>query len=239
MGTSAVCTMNGNLLENTVHFKYLGSWISHGQMSIGSKEIQFRINSAQGAFFDNRALFTNFKIPLNTRVMFANSLIRSRLCYGSHAWALKQGDIDKLEASYRSHLRSLVHNGHKRRQAPKCPACKRLNVGKKKGQARRVCSTHESTPEEIDWRPVITNDRLMKITNTQNLSDYVKNMQRNWIMHVIRRDNTTFIKALTFNSNKNRKRGRLFKTVYDRVTANEDGMESFFRECMRKVTDDG
>ena len=80
--------MGNKILKNVVHFRYLGSWISHGSQQLGETEIQYRINSAENAFYEYKKLFTNRSIALKTRNIFLDSLVKRRLCYGSHAWCL-------------------------------------------------------------------------------------------------------------------------------------------------------
>ena len=87
-------------ISKVKHFRYLGVWATYNDVHIGIHEVKYRLNSAKGAFAENKSLFTNRKIHLQTRTMFLNCLVRSRLTYGYHAWRATAGEMSKLSATY-------------------------------------------------------------------------------------------------------------------------------------------
>ena len=46
----SIVSINGNEIKNTNAFKYLGVWISSGNLHIGNKELDYRIGLAHNAF---------------------------------------------------------------------------------------------------------------------------------------------------------------------------------------------
>ena len=114
---TSIVSLNGKTLKNVISFKYLGVWITNNCLHIGKQEMEHRINSAHNAFAENRNLLTNKNIHLNTRIMFLNSLVRSRLTYGCHAWKPNSQEINKIDSTYRYFLRCMVWNGHTRKKS--------------------------------------------------------------------------------------------------------------------------
>ena len=47
-------------------------------------------------------------------------------------------------------------------------------------------------------KPVMRNAEILKIANTESIADYIQRQQESWIGHVIRADDDTYIKQLTF-----------------------------------------
>lgn len=82
MYPASIIEINGKKVENVKTFKYLGVWNSFGEDSIGSKEMNYRIGAAAGAFAEHKKLLTNKNIWLKTRVKYLNAYVRSRLIYG-------------------------------------------------------------------------------------------------------------------------------------------------------------
>ena len=119
--------------------------------------------------------------------MFLNSLVRSRLTYGCHAWRPSSPELNKLDSTYRFFLRSMIFYGLDRVNRP--PA----NVASRN-------SSESSDEEEYDWRYTITNEKLQDITKTSSIADFYKMQQVTWIAHVIRRDNDNVCKILTFHT---------------------------------------
>ena len=107
----SIVHVNGNDLKNTETFKYLGTKIQFNDSGIGAKEIANRKIQANLAFDENKKLFKNFKINLNTRVKLLNSLVRSRLTYNCQIWPLTESQIKTLNATYVHFLRQLLRHG--------------------------------------------------------------------------------------------------------------------------------
>ncbi|XP_071963841.1 uncharacterized protein [Antedon mediterranea] len=163
-----IIQIGGVHINNVTHFRYLGVWATYNDVHIGDQEVKYRINSAKGAFTDNRALLTNRTILLQTRMMFLNGLVRSRLTYGCHAWRATGSEMSKLSTTYKTFLRRMLVSGFQR-------VCPPNHVD--------ISSDEETDENYIDWRYVIDNDDLYKITGCQPLEEYVYKQQFNWIGH--------------------------------------------------------
>ncbi|XP_071959537.1 uncharacterized protein [Antedon mediterranea] len=164
-----IIQIGGVHINNVTHFRYLGVWATYNDVHIGDQEVKYRINSAKGAFAENRALLTNRTIHLQTRMMFLNGLVRSRLTYGCHAWRATGSEMSKLSTTYKTFLRRMLVNGFQR-------VCPPNHVD--------ISSDEETDENYIDWRYVIDNDDLYKITGCQPLEEYVYKQQFNWIGHM-------------------------------------------------------
>ena len=87
-------------------------------LHIGTEKLNHQVNSAHAAFSENRNLLTNVNIKLETRVMFLNSLVRTRLTYGCHTWRPSSAEVSKINATYNYFLRCMIWNGHQRVNPP-------------------------------------------------------------------------------------------------------------------------
>ena len=213
----SIATINNQEIENLTSFKYLGVWFTGDCLSIGNDEIDHRVSSAHNAFAEHRSLLTNMKINLNTRMMFLQSLVRSRLTYGCHCWRPSLQELNKIESTYRFFLRCMVWNGHTRVNPP----------------ARDPSETE--TEEDIDWRFVITNDRLYELTNSTTIQEFYQQQQIRWISHVIRRENDNVSKILTFHCTKRTKIGRKSLSILERAVANSQvSYSQFLKDSFKK-----
>ena len=187
-------------LKNSVDFKYLGALSQYDDSSIGSSELDNRITSATCKFFELKKFFKNFKIPLQTRIKYLNSLVRSRLCYLCAGWTITQAQLDKLDSCYIRFLRHMVRGGWQRREAEKY-------VRKKDGFEGEFAKLRT------------TNKEILKMTKIEKINDFVKRRQREWIKNCVCSENSTFIKQLTFPdyySTDKKKRG-ILNTTYRQV----------------------
>ena len=105
---------------------------------IGDREVQYR------TFAEHQKLLTNLHLHLNTRVLFLNGLVWSRLNYGCHAWRPTQNELN-INSTYDHFLRSMVKGGHRR-----------VNPPKKTQQGNE----DDIGEECIDWRCCLTNDEI-------------------------------------------------------------------------------
>ena len=64
-----------------------------------------------------------------------------------------------------------------------------------------------------DLKFKITDEQLHKICGTEDISDYISHQQLKLIARMIRRDNDTVIKGITFESTKATRRGPTCKTL--------------------------
>ena len=72
-----------------------------------------------------------------------------------------------------------------------------------------------------------------KILGTEDVLDYVKGMQANYIGHIARQKNASIVKRLLFDDDQNKKRGNPINTLEDHVLE-EKSADSFYRESLKK-----
>ena len=210
-----IIEINNVKLNNVKHFKYLGVWNSFNDIHIGEHELNYRINSAKNAYAEHRKMLTNKYIHLPTRVNFLNSLVRSRLTYGCHAWRPTKRELSKLNSTYNYFLRSIILNGHKRVNAAN--------------------TDNSIPPEDIDWRYKISNAKLYEITKTSSLEEYYHLQQQKWVSHITRRENNEMIKILTFYNIPRNKQGRPIPSILERaIHQTQLDRTQFLRNCFKK-----
>lgn len=101
-------TLNGETLEETDSFKYLGcTFIGTGQ---GMNEIETRINAARAAFCRlQRRLWSRPEIRLRTKIRIYQALVRSILLYGCETWPIRKADLRRVEVFDHYNLRRILH----------------------------------------------------------------------------------------------------------------------------------
>ena len=57
------------------------------------------------------------------------------------------------------------------------------------------------------WSYVLTNEDLLRISKTTTLKAYVHKQQRNYVSHLVRKENTSIVKRLLFNNDASHKPG--------------------------------
>ena len=65
------------------------------------------------------------------------------------------------------------------------------------------------------WSFEITNQDLLRIGNTEDISDFIARQQRNY---VIRKENTSVLKRLMFNDDERHKPGRNVTLLYSAIS---------------------
>ena len=224
---TSIATMDNNTIDNVDSFQYLGVWLTGNSICIGSNELNHRINSAHNAFAEHRKLLTNMKIHLSTRVMFLQSLVRSRLTYGCHAWRPNLQELSKIESAYRYFLRCMVWQGHARVNPPS------RNSTSSTDSASSI--PNDIDDEEYDWSYIINNQRLYQITKTDTIKTYYEQQQINWTKHIIRRRNNNVSKILTFHTTKRTRIGRKSLSILERSTHNSlVSRTQFLKDSFRK-----
>ena len=98
--------IDGQLLEQVNHFRYLGSTIS----SDGSidKEINVRIGVASNAFNALNNVWRNRGICLPTKIKIYECGVITPLLYGCATWALKQRQLQRLDGFHHNCLRRIL-----------------------------------------------------------------------------------------------------------------------------------
>ena len=99
---SSILNINEHRIDNKNSFKYLGTKLTNDQPSAGDTEIKHRKIQASVASDENKKLLKNYRINLQTRIYFLNSLVTSRLTYNCQPWPLTKAQAGMLNASYPS-----------------------------------------------------------------------------------------------------------------------------------------
>ena len=241
---SSIISINETKLKNVKEFKYLGVWNTYNNIHIGEREVNYRIGSAAAAYSKHRQLLTNRNIWLSTRVKFLNAYVRSRLTYGCQSWRPTQKELNKLDAIYNSYLRRIITGGYRRKNPP--PKKKNVNetddeppvedelTGDNELLADEEPHTYEEQPVDYDMSFVISNERLYDITGQRPLRLFFHQQQENWMKHVIRQPNSSLVKALTFESVRNKQK-RINSILYNVVRRQQLEKGQFIRDAFKKV----
>ena len=108
--------INGFQIKNVQKFRFLGSHvhIKLNEVSTGEHEINIRLEAAKCKFAELENLLTNFKIKLETRMVFYNAYVRSRMTYACQTRNLSDKLKQKLDSAHHQFLRRRVCNGFAR-----------------------------------------------------------------------------------------------------------------------------
>ena len=202
----SIVKLNDQVIENVEVFRYLGDDIRFDQPSTGDAEIDLRIAVAQNKYNQMSKKLQNRKIYLKTRVYIMNVMVRSRLTYSCQTWNINKQQQERIRSAYTSLLRRMVKGGFK----------------------RKVDDNDEDTYEFV-----LSNRKILEICGTEDVLDYVKRMQENYLGHIARQKNTSIVKRLLFNDDQNKKRGRPIKTLEDHVLEGKSA-DNFYREALKK-----
>ena len=229
---TSIININNVELRNTKSFKYLGVWITYDTLGIGSQEVQHRINCAKAAFSEHKKMLTNHRIKLSSRVRFMMGLVRSRLMYGCHTWRANVLEMRKITSTYNRFLRSMICNGFQRVNPPNSTSMLTDNNAEESESNGEV----EDEENDVDWRYIINNERLYRMTHTTPITEFYQQQQANWIAHCIRRDNCDPCKILTFYSVKNKLRGRPHQSVIQRaINTSQLERGQFIHNCFIRL----
>ena len=85
------------------------------------------------------------------------------------------------------------------------------------------------------WSYVLSNEDLLRLGKTENISTFVSRMQRNYAAHIVRKENTSILKRVMFNDDDRRRTGRT-TTLLKTVIANERiAPGDFFKNAMNRL----
>ena len=178
----SIVSLNGEQVENIRQFRYLGCDIDESRPMTGDCEVLHRISVAQSTFAQYKCMFRNSKIKLKIRIKLLTALVRTKMTYGCQVWSLTGSQSSKIDAAFRQLLRKCVRNGLARN------------------------SQSQNTENRFKYR--INNVKLLKICKIENISAYVATQQKKYLAHIVRKPDTSSLKRLTFNNDRNCKRGR-------------------------------
>ena len=181
----------GNVpLKNVRKFKYLGHMVTNLDDD-PSHFLSFRIASAFQKWNELKHVFTDKRIFMSTRIKLLEACVRSRLLYSSQSWELLATEIRKIESIWHSFLRKMVCNGFKRKNVPQ----EYLKARKKAKKTNTVVPE----PDGLDWAFTFSNEKLLSITKTKNISSFCKIQHYKYIAHVTRLENSSLQKQLLFS----------------------------------------
>ena len=169
----SIINLRNVALQNSSEFKYLGSYISRNEPNTGDIEVNHCIQMANVKFASMTNLLHNQNIYLKTRIKFLNSFIRSRLVYSCQNWNFTTGQSERLNLKYRNFLRRMVRGGFKR-------------IG----------------DNDDDFHYKLSNDKIHSICCTSDVSNFVREQQRNYASHVVRMPIERCAKQLMFNDDQ-------------------------------------
>ena len=98
----------------------------------------------------------------------------------------------------------------------------------RRGFERKVDENGDKTYEYV-----LSNEDVLEICKTENVLEFIRKQQENYLGHIARHNNTSMVKRLLFNNNKNFKRGRPAKTLEDYVL-NGRSADQFYKEALKK-----
>ena len=102
-------------IKNTDSFRYLGSLIVHDGNTTGDWEVKCRIESAKNNFLFMKNLTLHHGIYLKTRIVFLRACIRSELTYNCQNWVLTTEQSNKVDATWRIFLRTIIRGGFRQK----------------------------------------------------------------------------------------------------------------------------
>ena len=100
----------------------------------------------------------------------------------------------------------------------------------------KISSNKKIADESVNWAWKLNNDKIMTISKTSKIVDYIEKQNIRWAAHVIRYSNDTLAKQLMFVDEKFYKIGFHHQTVYENVIKIQKdqgkSVETFLRECL-------
>ena len=82
-------------MDNVVTYRYLGCEVKYDEPTTGEAELTLRYDAADTKFYSLSRNIMNNKIKLKTRTTMLNSLVQSRMVYGSQSWSLTRTQSKK------------------------------------------------------------------------------------------------------------------------------------------------
>ena len=95
-GTKANIQVDGKILEQVDHFKYLGQTVSESGKNI--QEIKIRIAQAKSTFIQMSDILTSRDISIALRLKAVSMYIYPIVLYGDESWTWYKDCSDKIEA---------------------------------------------------------------------------------------------------------------------------------------------
>ena len=100
-------TLNGEPLEETDAFTYLGSTIN--KTGGTEEDVKARIQKARVAFIMLRKIWRAKRIKINSKMRLFNSNVKAVLLYGAETWRTTQKTLKKIQTFINKCLRRILH----------------------------------------------------------------------------------------------------------------------------------
>ena len=81
---------------------------------------------------------------------------------------------------------------------------------------------------------IYTNEDLLRIANTTDLVSYIKQQQRNYLCHLVRKDNQSIAKRLLFNADTAKKPGPKTTLLTSVLASERCGPEALFKRAIQR-----
>ena len=85
------------------------------------------------------------------------------------------------------------------------------------------------------WSFVFTNDHLLSLCNTESIDAFVFRMQRSYLAHIIRKEDSSITKRLLFSSERNRRPGRYISLLNSVLQRQASSLPIFIKNAMDEV----
>ena len=79
------------------------------------------------------------------------------------------------------------------------------------------------------------NQDLLRIGNTEDISDFIARQQRNYAAHVIRKENTSALKRLMFNDEDRHTPRRNVTLLYSAISNAHCTASQFYRNATNRI----
>ena len=99
--------MAGGFVSYCCHFKYLGSWMSYNLRD--DYDINMRIESASKSFAVLRSFFNRPEVSIHSKYLIFMAIQINLLLWGCASWALRKGQLLKLERFVNQKVRSILN----------------------------------------------------------------------------------------------------------------------------------
>jgi hypothetical protein len=84
------------------------------------------------------------------------------------------------------------------------------------------------------WSFVLTNEDLLRISKTTTLKAYVHRQQRNYVSHLVRKENSSIAKRLLFNNDTSHKPGPKTTLLSSVIKIENCAPDELFKNAMER-----
>ena len=88
--------------------------------------------------------------------------------------------------------------------------------------------------KEDSWSFVLPNKDIYRLCGTDPLNLFIERQQRNYIAHIVRKQDESITKRLTFNNDKINRRGRSTSLLKSVINRHGKTAHAFYADCLAK-----